>query len=128
MNKLFILLVSLLISALSANAQEKSASKNDTSAFNYTVEAAPEWTQLFYRNSGWFGGDGIFSIPLSGVDKNNNEVNDSTLLLFGDTYIGEVKDDKPLPGSVMVNNTIAYIRGNEPSASKLNFHFKKEKD
>jgi hypothetical protein len=128
MNKLFFLLVSLLILALAANAQQKEVLKKDTGAFNYTVEAAPEWTKLFYRNSGWFGGDGIFSIPLSGVDKNNNEGNDSTLLLFGDTYIGEVKDGKPLPGNVMVNNTIAYIKGNEPDSSKLHFHYKPEKD
>lgn len=92
--------------------------------FKYTVEAAPEWTNLFYRNSGWFGADGVFSIPLSGVDKNNNKGNDSTLLLFGDTYIGEVKDGKPLPGNVMVNNSVAYVIGNDPDSSKLHFYHK----
>src|ERR1043166_3594179 len=87
--------------------------KKNTPPFKYTVEAAPEWTKLFERTSGWFGADGIFSIPLSGVDKNNNEGNDSTLLIFSDTYIGEVKDGKPLAGNTMVNNTIAYIKGND---------------
>ena len=128
MNKLFVLAAGALTLTLSLNAQKTSPSNKDTSAFNYTVEEAPEWTKLFYRNSGWFGGDGIFSIPLSGVDKNNNEGNDSTLLLFGDTYIGEVKDDKPLPGNVMVNNTIAYIKGNEPDTSNLHFYYKQGKD
>ncbi|MEP7141863.1 MAG: DUF4185 domain-containing protein [Ferruginibacter sp.] len=128
MNKLFLSATCLALINLPAFAQQNPAAKKDTSAFNYTVEAAPEWTKLFYRNSGWFGADGLFSIPLSGVDKNNNEGNDSTLLLFGDTYIGEVKDDKPLPGNVMVNNTIAYIKGNEPDASKLHFHYKQAKD
>ncbi len=93
--------------------------------FKFTVEAAPEWTNLFYRNSGWFGADGIFSIPLSGVDKNNNEGNDSTLLLFSDTYIGEVKDGKPLPGNTMVNNTVAYISGNDADPAKIHFYYKK---
>ncbi|MFM8484996.1 MAG: hypothetical protein ACKOCH_01585, partial [Bacteroidota bacterium] len=50
------------------------------------VEQAPEWTNLFYRQSGWFGADGIFSIPLSGVDKPGNAGNSETLLLFSDTY------------------------------------------
>ena len=92
--------------------------------FKFTVEAAPEWTRLFERTSGWFGADGIFSIPLSGVDKNNNEGNDSTLFLFSDTYIGEVKDGKPLPGNTMVNNTIAYIKGNELTFQKFIFILK----
>src|SRR4051794_2956713 len=117
MKKLLLPAISLLLLNYTSISQTTS-SKKDTSVFSYTVEAAPEWTNLFYRNSGWFGADGIFSIPLSGVDKNNNEGNDSTLLLFGDTYIGEVKDNKPLPGNVMVNNTIAYIKGNDPDSSK----------
>ena len=71
-----------------------------------TVEPAPEWTNLFYRQSGWFGADGIFSIPLSGVDKPGNAGNHETLLLFSDTYIGEVENGKPKPGNRMVNNTV----------------------
>jgi hypothetical protein len=128
MNKLLLLVGSLLLLHLPLAAQTKRAAKMDTTAFSFTVEAAPEWTNLFYRKSGWFGADGIFSIPLSGVDKNNNEGNDSTLLLFGDTFIGEVKDNKPMPGNVMVNNSIAYIKGTDPDPSKLHFHYKQAKD
>ncbi len=90
--------------------------------FKFSAEAAPEWTKLFERTSGWFGADGIFSIPLSGVDKNNNAGNDSTLLLFSDTYIGEVKNGKPV-SDTMVNNTIAYIKGNDPDVSKIHFYY-----
>src|SRR5215475_7857427 len=87
-----------LILTLSINAQNAAVAKNTALPFKYTVEAAPEWSDLFKRTHGWFGADGIFSIPLSGVDKNNNAGNDTTLLLFSDTFIGEVKDGKPLPG------------------------------
>jgi hypothetical protein len=97
----------------------------DTSVFKYTVETAPEWTNLFYRKSGWFGADGIFSIPLTGVDKNNNEGNDTTLLLFGDTFIGEVIGNTPSAAHEMVNNSVAYISGNEADSTKLHFHQKK---
>src|SRR5258706_11026862 len=96
--------------------------------FKFTAEAAPEWTKLFERTSGWFGADGIFSIPLSGADKNNNEGNDSTLLLFSDTYIGEVKDGKPLPGNAMVNNSVAYINGSDADPSKIHFYYKTSAD
>ena len=35
---------------------------------NYIVTPADEWTQLFKRTSGWFGGDGIFSFSMTGVE------------------------------------------------------------
>lgn len=92
----------------------------------YTVEAAPEWTNLFYRTSGWFGADGIFSIPLSGVDKVGNAGNRETLLLFSDTYIGEVKNGKPEPGNKMVNNTVAIVKGNSAQPDSIQFYYKKD--
>jgi len=117
----------LFVTAASVKAQDTSKAKKNALPFTYSVSAAPEWTNLFYRNSGWFGADGIFSIPLSGVDKNNNAGNDKTLLLFSDTYIGDVKDGKPLPGNSMVNNTVAIINGNDPDPEKINFYYKQEK-
>jgi len=128
MKKEIISICMFLALAISIKAQDTSSLKKNKLPFKYTVEAAPEWTNLFYRNSGWFGADGIFSIPLSGSDKNNNNGNDTTLLLFSDTYIGEVKDGKPLPGNKMVNNTIAYVKGNNPDSSKINFYYKKAND
>jgi hypothetical protein len=92
----------------------------------YTVEAAPEWTNLFYRSSGWFGADGIFSIPLSGVDKVGNVGNQETLLLFSDTYIGELEGDKPKPGNKMVNNTVAIVKGNAANPDSIQFFYKKD--
>ncbi|MEP7319403.1 MAG: DUF4185 domain-containing protein [Panacibacter sp.] len=116
-----------LISVTTAKAQDSSKAKKSELPFTYSVSAAPEWTNLFYRNSGWFGADGIFSIPLSGVDKNNNAGNNKTLLLFSDTYIGDVKDGKPAPGNTMVNNTVAIVKGNDPDASKIKFYYNKTK-
>jgi Domain of unknown function (DUF4185) len=94
----------------------------------YTVEAAPEWTNLFHRTSGWFGADGIFSIPLTGVDKVGNIGNQETLLLFSDTYIGEVEGKVPKPGNVMVNNTCAIVQGNSANPDSIQFFYKKDKN
>jgi hypothetical protein len=124
MKKILVYFLPVVI-AIHAFGQDTTKPK---SSFNFTAQAAPEWTQLFERTSGWFGADGIFSIPLSGVDKNNNEGNDSTLLLFSDTYIGEVKDGKPLPGNTMVNNTVAIIKGNDSDPSKIHFYYKQSAD
>ncbi len=113
---------------LCSNVFSQDKSNNPELPFTFSAEPAPEWTNLFYRTNGWYGADGIFSIPLSGVDKNNNADNDSTLLLFGDTFIGNLEGDTPLPGSVMVNNTVAYITGNDPDSAKLHFYHKTDSD
>ncbi|CAN5314002.1 hypothetical protein BH23BAC1_BH23BAC1_22140 [soil metagenome] len=126
-NFAFLIIFCLTISCTTRETQTSEdpvTEKHDPFHFEYTTEAAPEWTELFYRKSGWFAADGIFSIPLTGVDKPGNEGNETTLLIFSDTYIGEVKDNKPLPGNKMVNNTIAYIDGIEPDTAKINFHYK----
>ena len=95
---------------------------------HYTVEAAPAWTDLFNRTHGWFGGDGIFSIPLNGFESDTNQGAETTLLLFSDTYTGEVKAGKPVPGYVMVNNSIAYLKGNVPDPANIRFYVKTNAD
>ena len=104
----------------------KTATKIPPKDLSYTVEAAPEWTQLFHRQSGWFGADGVFSIPLSGVDKVGNIGNRETLLLFSDTYIGEVDGNKPKPGNKMVNNTVAIVQGNTAHPDSIQFFYKQD--
>ncbi|MEO6037608.1 MAG: hypothetical protein ABIQ93_04280, partial [Saprospiraceae bacterium] len=104
----------------------KTAGKLPQKELRFTVEAAPEWTQLFYRNSGWFGADGVFSIPMSGVDKVGNVGNQETLLLFSDTYIGEVEGKAPKPGNHMVNNTVAIVQGNSANPDSIQFFYKQD--
>ena len=60
-NRVGLLLITSLISTCFQRSKE--IVKTDFT-ISYTVKSAPEWTQLFYRKDGWFGGDGIFSIPL----------------------------------------------------------------
>jgi hypothetical protein len=115
-----------LMLSWSVNSQVPSTNRTSPHPLKYSVEPAPEWTELFKRSHGWFGADGIFSVPLSGVDKNNNADNDSTLLLFSDTFIGEVKDAKPMPGYTMVNNSIAYVKGNDADPDKIRFYYKQD--
>jgi hypothetical protein len=56
-----------------------------------------ELDSLFQRSSGWTGADGDFSIPLS---------SNTTLWLFGDSWVGEVKDGRRA-NATMVNNSVA---------------------
>lgn len=91
----------------------------------FTSEPAPEWTALMERTTGWFGADGIFSIPLDGIE--DQEVKDKkTLFIFSDTYIGEVENGIPKPGNTMVNNTVAWLQGVSPNKSMISFEYNKD--
>jgi len=92
----------------------------------FTTEAAPEWDNIFNRSSGWFGGDGIFAIPESGIEY--QEVNDSTenMILFSDTMIGEIEEGELQDGFHMVNNSVAYQLGKTPAEENISFHVDKD--
>lgn len=101
---------------------KRSISGDPLSPLTFTSEAAPEWTALMERTSGWFGADGIFSIPLDGKEDQGVK-GKKTLFIFSDTYIGEVENNVPKPGNVMVNNTSAWMEGNEPDKSAISFEY-----
>jgi len=89
---------------------------------SFAAEAAPEWTALMERTSGWFGADGIFSIPLDGKEE-QGVADKKTLFVFSDTYIGEVVNNVPRSGNVMVNNSAAWLTGVEPDKEKITFTY-----
>lgn len=82
----------------------------DLTQLKFKVEEAPEWSALFIRNNGWFGGDGIYSIPLNGVE---HKPADSLLFIFSDSMIGTIINDSLQPGSRMVHNSVAIMKGKE---------------
>jgi hypothetical protein len=79
----------------------------------FTIEPLPKYEALFQRDQGWTGGDGVFSV---GLDPNH------LLWLFGDTFIGEVKEGRHL-NAVLVNNTIAIQRGKVPGIPGIDFYY-----
>lgn len=93
----------------------------DLTKLNFTVEADSGWTKLFTRTSGWFGADGIYSIPQNGVDSVGAGTASSTLLLFSDTQVGEIKNGSIVPGWSFINNSVAIVEGIEPLPEKINF-------
>lgn len=111
----------IVLSACDKNTEPKKE------PLSFTAEAAPEWTVLMERTSGWFGADGIFSIPLDGIEDQGNEEK-KTLFLFSDTYIGQVVNNVPNPGNTMVNNTTAWLNGINPDKNKISFEYNTNED
>ena len=79
----------------------------------FTVERLPSYEVLFQRTDGWTGGDGVFSVRLD---------SDRILWLFGDTFIGDIKNGRHV-NAVLVNNSIAIQTGREPSHADIEFFY-----
>lgn len=77
---------------------------------HYKVEEVPEWSAVFVRDHGWFGGDGIYSVPLDGKEYKQS---DSVLFIFSDSMVGDIAGDSLLPGSFMVHNSVGFWNGHE---------------
>lgn len=92
---------------------------------DFIVEEAEGWTALFKRNTGWFGGDGIFAIPLDGQEYGSSS-QATNLVIFSDTMIGEIEGDSLKPGFSMVNNSLAYLQGDYPKADNIYFQWAKD--
>jgi len=89
---------------------------------DFHTVAAPEWTELFRRDSGWIGGDGLFSIPLNGVDTIGAGEHTETLLVFSDSFWGSKVNGKVTSGGRMTNNVVARIPSGTVRRENIRFH------
>lgn len=115
-------LLGLSILAVSCSPTEESA---DQPELTYTVERVPEWTNLFQREEGWFGGDGIFVIPHSGNDK---DISQGATFLFSDTMFGSIVNGELQEGFSMVHNSVMEYSGESPSETAASFRVRMEGD
>lgn len=120
-NWLYIIAAAGLFSC--SGAKHAVVTNTDITTLKYTIAPAPEWTNLLNRKSGWFGADGIFAIPSNGVDKADSSI--ETTILFSDTMLGDIVNDRPKPGFIMVHNSVALLKGFEPIEENIKFTWKK---
>ncbi|MBD3226491.1 MAG: DUF4185 domain-containing protein [Caldithrix sp.] len=88
-----------------------------------SVIEEPEWTALFDRDSGWTGSDATYSIPFSAYDAPGNPEDDTTMFLFGDTFIGEVDENNARKNSQMIRNSIGSLNTKSPVEDEISFHW-----
>ena len=77
------------------------------------VEVLPGFDALFDNQKGWTGADGAYSLSLS---------DDLTLWLFGDTWLGDIRDGGHVNATI-VNNSVAIQHGLSPPKASLEFYF-----
>ncbi|NKB68595.1 MAG: DUF4185 domain-containing protein [Candidatus Latescibacteria bacterium] len=97
--------------------------KTTTAAgLRFEVEAAQDWTELLQRWDGWTGSDGIYAVPLSGYEAPGRAGEGGQILVFGDTFIGQVDaQTRQRRGSTMVYNTLGVLSGGQPNPERLRF-------
>jgi hypothetical protein len=104
--------------------QERNEFETPSTKENIGVESKA-WDALFVRRQGWFGGDGIFGIPLDGKEYVTATDTTLTLFTFGDTMIGN-HDGKSIEKEdfTMINNSIGLLQGRHPKSDTILFHYK----
>lgn len=79
----------------------------------YYVKLDEELNSIFRRDTYWTGADGIFTFNLTdGVDTLNQQ-NKETLLIFSDTFIGDVGPTGIRRSTSMINNSLGYLTGDD---------------
>ncbi len=116
------LIVFPLALGYSALGQDGAIKDDDHFQLNFRAIAAPEWTELFNRDSGWIGGDGLFSIPLNAVDTIGGMENTATMVVFSDSFWGEKSNGKIESGGKMTNNVVALIPTGEIKKEGIEFY------
>lgn len=95
--------ISIIVSILSCS----------TNKIKYDVAIDQDYNNTFTQIEGWTGGDVAITIPLSDT---------LTLWLFGDSWIGQIKDNRHLDAE-MINNSVAIQYGKKASNENLRFYF-----
>ena len=80
----------------------------------FRVKIDTDYDALFTRTKGWTGGDIAHTVPLS---------DSITLWLFGDTWIGKVKNTRHV-NSKMISNSVAIQYGKTANKKNLRFYYK----
>ena len=104
---------------------------NEYTKSRISTTPAPEWAEMLRHTDGWLGADGIYSVSMNGVEKPGQiNAKSETMFWFSDCIIGHIdaKVDTMKAGWGMLNNSVAYMKGNIPSPDKIKFHYRQYED
>lgn len=124
MNRLLILSVLLILASCQNEEQRPSSGmpgskSNDSSGIVST--AASQWDLMLKRDSGWIGADGVYAVPLNGIESPGKAAETETLIWFSDNIWGSISGDTLADNWEMSNNCVAYLKGGEADASKMQY-------
>jgi hypothetical protein len=106
-------------------ASVKDLNDKDTSSMLVTTPA-PEWALMLKHDSGWIGADGIYSLPMNGVEAPGKADQTNTFFWFSDCITGTIKADTLQQGWEMMHNSVAYMKGDNADPGNIQFHWRKD--
>lgn len=112
----------LLLFAGCAGPLKTESSPAPQSRQGIVSKGASQWDEMLRRNEGWIGADGVYAVPLNGVETPGKAAETETMLWFSDNIWGRISGDTLADGWEMSNNCVAYLKGGEPDSSKLQFY------
>lgn len=119
----------MLLAGCNDRTKGKTPPVKDMDTVAPVAKVAPKWDRLFIKNEGWFGGDGIFGIPMDGREFVPATDSTVTLFTFGDTMIGHHDGETLLPEDfLMINNSVGILKGKEPDPDHMTYHWKEDGD
>jgi len=92
----------------------------------FETRRATEWDSLLIRTSGWTGADGIYSIPLNESEQPSNSGTNKHLILFSDTFIGEVDSQGHRVNAQIINNSYAVMQNSLPQKENIEFFWRED--
>lgn len=120
----FAMAAMITLGACRSNEQPTKTTPPGIDSLHFIAEDAPEWSGLFKRTSGWFGGDGIFAVTRDGKETPGAAKKSETIIWFSDTMLGEIEKDSLKPGYVMINNSIATVKDGNADPATTQFYWK----
>lgn len=114
------LVVAALALSFSSPAQKVDLS-GELHAGSAYGKPAPEWQEMLRREHGWLGADGVYAVAMNGVEASGSADTTTTLIWFSDSIFGDIINDS-LKNWSMVNNSVAYLKGGQPSGDKIEFY------
>ncbi len=96
------------------------------SASRIITKPAPQWSDMLRRKSGWLGADGMYSIPLNGVETSGTAHQTTTLFLFSDGIVGNIEQDTLQPNWQFLHNSVAYMKGDNTEPGNIHFYYRQD--
>jgi len=90
------------------------------------TKPAPQWNGMLRQTSGWLGSDGMYSIPLNGVETPGKSGETTNLFLFSDGAVGNIVNDTLQSNWQFLHNSVAYISSDTIDAGHIHFYYRKD--
>ncbi|MEJ7585975.1 MAG: DUF4185 domain-containing protein [Ferruginibacter sp.] len=95
-------------------------------ATQIVIKPAPEWSDMLKHDNGWIGADGIYCLPMNGIETPGIMKETNTLFWFSDCIIGNIAADTLKAGWEMIHNSVALMKGDKVDPGNIHFSWRKD--